>query len=285
MIRNDKSWDLGEPGMNNRGQPIIHDIASKLGCIRPSLDLPANLPELAEDLAGLQAQFQAACSEVCGEDMGSRKLSGSSSSLPYLEYTEKVCSTESGNSVGSKDCNQTLWMQLQPRTSAKANQSATNGSTITPMPLSPLRNSTDDDGPYSSTYSARAAFDKDSSIPSWVYTNFQTQSTVFYKSLPFPPWSTTDDFLGPTHALDPTEQFLKAHQFSGISDPLLNRLPDRPIDLVEPNVLKEVRLQDGLSLTEGTVAPHVLDCDGYDPSSQMDSIMFGKEYESQMGWT
>ena len=85
MIRNDKSWDLGEPGMNNRGQPIIHDIASKLGCIRPSLDLPANLPELAEDLAGLQAQFQAACSEVCGEDMGSRKLSGSSSSLPYLE--------------------------------------------------------------------------------------------------------------------------------------------------------------------------------------------------------
>ncbi len=34
MVRNSQSWDLGEPELNNRGEPVIHSIAQKLGCIR-----------------------------------------------------------------------------------------------------------------------------------------------------------------------------------------------------------------------------------------------------------
>ncbi len=54
MVRNGQSWDLGEPELNDRGQPVIHDIATKLGCIRPNAD--ADLPPhsvFPEDEAGL----------------------------------------------------------------------------------------------------------------------------------------------------------------------------------------------------------------------------------------
>lgn len=54
MVRNGQSWDLGEPELNERGQPIIHNIATKLGCIRPNAD--ADLPPhsvFPEDEAGL----------------------------------------------------------------------------------------------------------------------------------------------------------------------------------------------------------------------------------------
>lgn len=65
MARHSLPWTLGEPGFNNRGQPIIHNIAQKLGCIRPCSDM--NLPlqstppkdvarktELASQLEGWQ---------------------------------------------------------------------------------------------------------------------------------------------------------------------------------------------------------------------------------------
>ena len=54
MVRSGQSWDLGEPELNDRGQPVIHDIATKLGCIRPNAD--ADLPPhsvFPEDEAGL----------------------------------------------------------------------------------------------------------------------------------------------------------------------------------------------------------------------------------------
>ncbi|KLU92044.1 hypothetical protein MAPG_10991 [Magnaporthiopsis poae ATCC 64411] len=38
MVRGSRAWDLGEPELNDRGQPVIHDIASRLGCIRPNSD-------------------------------------------------------------------------------------------------------------------------------------------------------------------------------------------------------------------------------------------------------
>ncbi|RYO78296.1 hypothetical protein DL766_009016 [Monosporascus sp. MC13-8B] len=54
MVRTGQSWDLGEPELNDRSQPVIHDIATKLGCIRPNAD--ADLPPhsvFPEDEAGL----------------------------------------------------------------------------------------------------------------------------------------------------------------------------------------------------------------------------------------
>ncbi|GKT92440.1 C6 transcription factor [Colletotrichum tofieldiae] len=46
--------DLGEPELNDRGQPVIHNIAQKLRCIRPNSNI--NLPVhsvFPEDKAGL----------------------------------------------------------------------------------------------------------------------------------------------------------------------------------------------------------------------------------------
>jgi flagellar motor protein MotB len=58
MIRNDESWDLGEPELSDRGQPVIHDIASLLGCIPPSPGIPASVPEYAEGSSELQVQLK-----------------------------------------------------------------------------------------------------------------------------------------------------------------------------------------------------------------------------------
>lgn len=278
MVRNNESWDLGEPELNDRGQPVIHDIASRLGCIRASPDLPIAFPEGAEDFAELEAQLQAARSEMGAEDTGSRKLLGSSPSSPSLAHTERSSSTESDHSALSKDYNQTLWAQQQRQTSVKVPAPTVSVHSMKPTPLKRQRNSTDEDGQYPSAYSSRGSFDTNPSMPSPVYTDFQTQSPMFRKASPFPSWS-TDDFLAPPHTLDLSAQFMRTPQYHGVPAPSM----DGSMDLVEPNVLKSIHMHDGLAFADGTITPHMLDCHGYDAGSQMDSIMFGNEYDSPMG--
>lgn len=62
MVRSGQPWELGEPELNDRGQPVIHNIASKLGCIRPNsdLDLPVHsvFPEDEAGLAELARQLE-----------------------------------------------------------------------------------------------------------------------------------------------------------------------------------------------------------------------------------
>lgn len=54
MVRSSQPWDLGEPDLNDRGQPVVHNIAQKLGCIRPNsdIDLPVH-SVFPEDEAGM----------------------------------------------------------------------------------------------------------------------------------------------------------------------------------------------------------------------------------------
>ncbi|CAI6047704.1 unnamed protein product [Clonostachys chloroleuca] len=54
MVRNDQQWGFGEPESNDCGEPVIHSIAQKLGCIRPSnnINLPVS-PLFPEDEAGM----------------------------------------------------------------------------------------------------------------------------------------------------------------------------------------------------------------------------------------
>jgi hypothetical protein len=73
MVRNSESWDLGEPGLNERGQPIIHDIASRLECMPPSLDLSVDFSK-EEDFAEWQAPFQVSRAEKGEEDTGNMKF-------------------------------------------------------------------------------------------------------------------------------------------------------------------------------------------------------------------
>ncbi|EGY13643.1 uncharacterized protein VDAG_00325 [Verticillium dahliae VdLs.17] len=62
MLRNQQQWDLGEPELNDGRQPVIHNIASKLGCIRPNsdIDLPVHsiFPEDEAGLAELARQLE-----------------------------------------------------------------------------------------------------------------------------------------------------------------------------------------------------------------------------------
>lgn len=62
MVRNSQPWGLGEPGLNGGGLPVIHDIAQKLGSIRPNsdIDLPAHsvFPEDEASMAELARQLE-----------------------------------------------------------------------------------------------------------------------------------------------------------------------------------------------------------------------------------
>ncbi|POR37503.1 Fluconazole resistance protein 1 [Tolypocladium paradoxum] len=62
MVRNSQPWDLGEPELNDRGQPVIRNIAQKLGCIRPNsdIDLPVHsvFPEDEAGMAELARQLE-----------------------------------------------------------------------------------------------------------------------------------------------------------------------------------------------------------------------------------
>lgn len=62
MVRNSQPWELGEPELNDRGQPVIHNIAQKLGCIRPNsdIDLPVHsvFPEDERGMHELARQLE-----------------------------------------------------------------------------------------------------------------------------------------------------------------------------------------------------------------------------------
>jgi hypothetical protein len=72
MVRNGEPWELGEPELNDRGQPVIHNVAAKLGCLRPNTDLDLPIHSIfPEDEAGMaelarQLQDHAATSTTAG---------------------------------------------------------------------------------------------------------------------------------------------------------------------------------------------------------------------------
>ncbi len=80
MVRNGEGWALGEPELNDRGQPVVHNVASKLGCLRPNsdVDLPPNatFPEDAAGMAELARQLRenaavASATTTAADPMGS----------------------------------------------------------------------------------------------------------------------------------------------------------------------------------------------------------------------
>lgn len=263
MVRNNESWNLGEPEMNDRGQPVIHDVASKLGCIRPAPDLPNNFPEGAEDFAKLQAQLHAARSEANSKDTSRRKYSEESTYSPALGRTDRANSSESDHSSLSKDYNQ-MWSQRQAAKIAPLAPHATK-----PAPLNlPLKPSFDED------YQPRTSSNTSYSVPSPICTDLQTESLMFRNSSTFSPWSGQDDFLGPAHALDLTAHYMRAQQMQGL--PRSSAL--------ETNMVKAMQLTDDLHFAHGTIRPTMLDCNtGFDISDHSDNIIYAGECESQIG--
>ncbi|KAI5460527.1 hypothetical protein BGZ63DRAFT_454788 [Mariannaea sp. PMI_226] len=62
MVRSGQQWELGEPGLSDRNQPVVHKIAQKLGCIQPHKDahLPIHtaLPGSKVDVVDLACQLE-----------------------------------------------------------------------------------------------------------------------------------------------------------------------------------------------------------------------------------
>jgi len=84
MLRNYEPWTLGEPKLSSRGEPIIHDIAFKLGCIRNSgEDLPAEslLPENETELVQLAKQREG--QEQQEEESGAVPMQGHNTKSKY----------------------------------------------------------------------------------------------------------------------------------------------------------------------------------------------------------
>lgn len=256
--------------MNDRGQPVIHDIASKLGCIRPSPDLPYAFPEGENDFAELQAQLQMARSEMGSEDMGSRKECSSVGS-PAPDRTDRASSSESEHSI----YNQTF---SSPQRRVPASRSTlppvNTNSIVNPSPRNVVRKPASFD---EVSYNGRTSFDTVSSMPSPVYTDLQNDSPMFRNASPFSSWSGGDDFLAQPHALDITSHYMKQSQtqYGGNGMPRHSPLAGQLLPM-DGDVLKAMQLNDGLNFADGTIRPGMLDCNtGYDISDQMDSIIYG----------
>ncbi|KAF5566418.1 zinc cluster transcription factor [Fusarium napiforme] len=110
MVRNNQSWDLGEPELNDRGQPVIHNIAQKLGCIRPNsdIDLPvhsvfpedeAGMAELARQLEDQQKEHEPAKETIKDTDSSvcNRTERASSSELDHSDFENDYRRAAFGN--------------------------------------------------------------------------------------------------------------------------------------------------------------------------------------------
>jgi hypothetical protein len=112
MVRNSQQWDLGEPELNERGQPVIHNIASRLGCIRPNsdMDLPAHsvfpedeagLAELARQLEEQQMDGGHANIKQESESICNRTDRASSSELDHSDFEGDYRKAAFGGGAGS----------------------------------------------------------------------------------------------------------------------------------------------------------------------------------------
>lgn len=106
MVRNGDPWDLDEPELNDRGQPVIHNVAAKLGCLRPNTDLDLPIHSIfPEDEAGMaelarQLQEHAATPATRGPTQCS---SSSSSSRQEMESSGMYNRTDRASSSAASD--------------------------------------------------------------------------------------------------------------------------------------------------------------------------------------
>ncbi|KAI1875954.1 uncharacterized protein JN550_001450 [Neoarthrinium moseri] len=102
MVRTGQQWDLPEPELNDRGQPIIHNIATLLGSIRPNAD--ADLPPhtvFPEDEGGLSKL--AAELEVQQRERESHVPDHTSETDSTCNRTERASSSELDHSDFEQD--------------------------------------------------------------------------------------------------------------------------------------------------------------------------------------
>jgi hypothetical protein len=231
MIRQNRAWDLGEPELNDRGQPVIHDIAARLGCIWPSLGRGfAEGANGAEASADLLTRFQEADSEMNGKYIEREKLIRPSPSSPPLARTGQVgraSSTESGHSTMSRPYSQNLSAQQQRKWQIDSKVKAPLLNPLVDANQSVLQCDFDSDLVFS---------DIDAAAPSSLYTDYLTRSPMLSEWSPLPSWTTTGDHLGQHNTPDLWAQFMMAPRYPELSDTNIDEILVEPMDLVEPSM-------------------------------------------------
>ncbi|TDZ34225.1 Fluconazole resistance protein 1 [Colletotrichum spinosum] len=230
MVRNNQQWELGEPELNDRGQPVIHNIAQRLGCIRPNsdIDLPVHsvFPEDEAGLAELARQLDEQQKEREAADKATLKVEIDSNSS--CERSDRASSSELDHSEFETDYRKAVF--------GSHNNHASNN--VNPMTMSPQSFST-----------AYTEFDVDS-----VASPIDPAAAMFHTQSPtmntYPQWTMPRQAAGGPHphphphapppppALDLAQQFFQ-----------------------QPALTSMDMLNQGLIESEfGTIKPHVLSC-------------------------
>lgn len=103
MVRSGERWDFGEPGLNDRGQPVVHRIAEMLGCVRPNndIDLPVRAqnahPQSERDLENLATDLwaqQGAAKTTADDSTTDRASSPEGDPTENVEFPTMLIKTE-----------------------------------------------------------------------------------------------------------------------------------------------------------------------------------------------
>lgn len=247
MVRSNTSWDLGEPEITDRGQPIIHDVASKLGCIRASPDPLIVFRDVSEDFATIEAQHQAAQSPANSEDTNGRTYFEESTYSQALDPAEPVSDSESEHSSLPNDYNQFWPQQRQPPNIVP------DEIKLDRMPLNLLSDN---------NYRSQVSSDSSCTFQPPICTDLEAQFLMFRNDSPFPSWLGQTDFMDPAPALDLTAHYLGGQQMQG-----LPRVSASDINRVKP-----IQFSDNLHLAKGIIDDCNTSFDESDPSVNINMI-------------
>ncbi|KAJ3495232.1 hypothetical protein NLG97_g3541 [Lecanicillium saksenae] len=122
MVRSGQSWELGEPDLNDRGQPVVHNIAEKLGCIRPNcnIDLSPYAVFAADEavMAELARQFEE--QQPHDHESSANDTTGTICATDSYSQDDGASSSELKHSIPKQDYRKTTFgshnaLSLSPR--------------------------------------------------------------------------------------------------------------------------------------------------------------------------
>lgn len=173
MIRNEESWNLGEPRLNNKAQPAIHDIVSKLGYIT-SQDISVASSKGLKDSIELQAKFEGAHLNADAKEAKSMELSCLKLSSPHAVRPERARSTNSDHSKLHKEYSQNSWPNQPLEQCSTENTKPYMPPPFTETESLRLQQLVQNDGSYINAYGPQA------------------QTLISHKTTPYNLWSTSE---------------------------------------------------------------------------------------------
>lgn len=268
MVRNSQPWELGEPELNDRGQPVIHNIAQKLGCIRPNsdIDLPVHsvfpedergMHELARQLEEQQRLEDATGVSSNNNEAGPVPLVSSSSSSSAAAACSADTDSSSFQRASSSELDHSDFEQ-DYRAMAFGNRGGRNAVTMSPQSFT-TSNTDFELGPSPQDLDSSAMMHSMSSGSPAMH-NFQQWATA----------TTMAPKAQPPDAL--TMQFMQQQAMAMHS-----------IDMLNPE-LQDRLMNQGLVESEfGTLKPHVLSGANSEVMMGMgDPMIFSGGYDGEL---